>query len=520
MYLEYFWNSGERDKIQGLDILGLRQLDQNLESAWVANITTISYRARYLTLLPWILAEFYEHELERGAGKAVINWDRLSEVLARIKFVILAASATGTDWGESGDTFGVLGSILWADQLEKFKANQKIEIPNSHGDDIYGTYIMPCRGFGLLTDSPASSHGMPVAIGPRGQDLRKMRAALADCGVIKALLFNGGTLTTDHLAEFGYLFSVNGLLSAEGERERLVQWMFKPFQDRADVVEAYDKFNATTRWAARFINGEGVHPADVIAASFQQVLMTDPATVKPVDLAWMEYELRRRVHFGCELLLADVTDTLQNLTTGSVASVVERWMAVNGCSPAVREAIGFDRPTSDKTLDEIIEGMPKTAFLNKRLHIQEGRDQEPGGNRAFYGLALLLSSHYYTKRVRESGLLGDRNHYMERAFELIDVNGSKPLAHALRELTLHLAVEPHLSTTLRKMGQGQKCSLRFFPDGEALRPTGVGVTPGFSGSRLGNVLGLLADVGLCNRLDGGRFNLTDEGRKWLLEGAA
>ena len=68
------------------------------------------------------------------------------------------------------------------------------------------------------------------------------------------------------------------------------------------------------------------------------------------------------------------------------------------------------------------------------------------------------------------------------------------------------------------MGQGQQCSLRFFPEGDVLQPTGVAVMPGFSGSRLGNVLGMLADVGLCNRLDRGRFDLTDVGRKRLLEG--
>jgi len=65
-----------------------------LERDWVAGITTISFRARYLTLLPWLLAELYGYELKRRDGKAVITEERLSEVLARLKFVMLAASAT------------------------------------------------------------------------------------------------------------------------------------------------------------------------------------------------------------------------------------------------------------------------------------------------------------------------------------------------------------------------------------------------------------------------------------------
>jgi hypothetical protein len=108
---------------------------------------------------------------------------------------------------------------------------------------------------------------------------------------------------------------------------------------------------------------------------------------------------------------------------------------------------------------------------------------------------------------------------MELAFDLIERYASRPLSASLRELCIHLAVEPHLRTTLRKMGQGQQCSLRFYPEGSVLQSTGIGVMPGFSNSRLDNVLGMLADVGLFNRVAGGRFVLTEKGFGFLMSGA-
>jgi hypothetical protein len=64
---------------------------------------------------------------------------------------------------------------------------------------------------------------------------------------------------------------------------------------------------------------------------------------------------------------------------------------------------------------------------------------------------------------------------------------------------------------LRKLGQGQKSSLRFFPEGDLLRPTGTEVIAGYSGDRLGNVIGILADIGFSVRESTRRFTATELG---------
>ena len=76
---------------------------------------------------------------------------------------------------------------------------------------------------------------------------------------------------------------------------------------------------------------------------------------------------------------------------------------------------------------------------------------------------------------------------------------------------------PHLNTSWRKIGQGQKCSVRFYPDGDLLRPTGKRVNAWFSQDRLGNVIQMLSDLGLCSKNSNGKFLISKAGTVFLNE---
>src|SRR5687767_12407932 len=78
-----FWNAGEKEVIKGLDILGFRKVDQDLEKGWVSGITTISQRARYLSLLPWLLMEYYKLcGVDTGEALAP-EWDEFHDIERR-----------------------------------------------------------------------------------------------------------------------------------------------------------------------------------------------------------------------------------------------------------------------------------------------------------------------------------------------------------------------------------------------------------------------------------------------------
>lgn len=222
--MRVFWNAGQQEIIKGLDILGLRQIDQEIEKDWVSNITTISFRARYLSLLPWILAEFYFRELGGQDQKAVFDEARLARVLARLEFVVVLATALGSKWGESGVLTGVLGTNVHADRLATFLAAGETDLPEEERSGIHDTYVMPCQGFGLIT----TTGGFPQ-ITPRGKELVLARQQeLGKTSEFVQLIFDGGKVTSSSLEKEGRYFSVNGLRTSQKERELLVDAFLKP----------------------------------------------------------------------------------------------------------------------------------------------------------------------------------------------------------------------------------------------------------------------------------------------------
>ena len=469
--MQIFWNLGEREKIKGLDILGLRRLDQNIERQVVAGITTISFRARYLSLLPWALAEFYEAEIKRCGGKAEFDQQRFVKTLRRLEFVVLAASKWGKDHGESGTTYGVLGSELYSDHLDNLMEVGSGDIPSSKGGGSYGTYIMPCRSFGILDTTSVGPEG-PARITPRGRSIYKTRKSHLERSSLRDLILNGGTIRQDNLATEGKYFSVNGLLLRECEQERalLEEAFFTSYSEKSRPT--YEHFVATVCWALKSIKESDKSATDIIRENYRGLVSNVDEPKTEVQSVWLEYELRRRVHFALELLLSSLTDTLIELSGAMVDDILPAWEQESNPPPALAILIGSSSLPWGSRLSEFKEQISGSAFLDDAIDRVGIRNLSPG-IRALYALVLLIACQGQTELLRETKQVPDRSHeYMEHAFKLLERNQGATIREVLRQLLIETVIEPHLRTTYRKMGQGQKCSLRFFPDGDLLRPTG------------------------------------------------
>ena len=161
-----FWNSGEKRKIQGLDVLGFRKVDQDLERLWVAGITTISIRARYMSMLPWLLVEFFQRSVSGGVGR--YTEEHLRAVLRRFELVVYLSSRFGKTRGETGNTYGVLGGDLFEVTASELVERGLVPCAPDKGGASLGTYYRPCCSLGLLGDAPSGSD-LPLTITPRGK---------------------------------------------------------------------------------------------------------------------------------------------------------------------------------------------------------------------------------------------------------------------------------------------------------------------------------------------------------------
>jgi hypothetical protein len=501
--MRIFWNTGQRDIIKGLDVLGLRQIDQEVEKSWVSRITTISIRARYLSLLPWILAEFFHRELGPDGQSAVYDAEaevRLAIVLARLEFVVALSSAQGGRWGESGITTGVRGNDYFSTQLTIFDVSGKVHLPDEERSGIYGTYVNPCQGFGLITFGSAIPQ-----ITPRGKEIvLARRRAMGEHSPILEKIFGGGSVTTAELDSEGRHFSVNGLDASGEERTLLVQAMLEPYDDAAATLAAYARFGETIRWAGRLSGEMAGTSASLIGRAYQYAVNNPSTRLDGAEKAWAEYDLRRRVHFSLELLFEVLTSALPEHTNPTIARIIAAISQDTDLAPSLRDSLGMGSFDWTMSVGTLRQRLGTSAFGQLSLNVRQVQPLT-SANRCVHAICLLIACAEQSAPRRSAGDFPDRQSYMERVFALIDTCSDQQVTDLIQQILRHAVIEPHLSATLRKMAGGQRCSLRFYPEGQYLRATGMGAFAGHSNDRLGNVLGMLADLGLFLR-NGGEFS--------------
>ncbi len=484
--MDVAWGDAAVDRTAGVDIAGIRGLDQQMEALFVNGITTVTLRGRYLTILTWAIGEFFSAEAD--AGETSYSPDRFSTFLRRIEFLVLACSTVEGGGGAPG---GAIGTQMFQPQMAALVAGGTVPFPEHGGGTMLGTYFGLCRALGLLA---YAGQGVPVpfALTPRGRatwDVR--RRALADVGW-RAVVSSDG-VGSDEARALAPHFSLRSLDPATGEAEALRDALLQPWRPddatAAQVEAAYGRFAQTVNWLRA--GGGDPRRVDVLLATAWRRAVTGVEGAA-IDLTWAEYEWRCRLHYSIELMLSAVSSAVHERREATLTELIDDWLAQADVPARLAAAwpeaasAGFASGADARAsvpLDLWLAGLPGDL------------DSLPSHARALAAFALASALAAQSAALRSSERFMDRRSIGERALACVEAAGAAPFADTLRSLA-RIAVEAHFATTFRKMGGGQKCSLRFFPEGAKLLTTRAATPAGRSGSRLWNMVRVLEDAGV------------------------
>ena len=498
------WNDRYRETIAGLDILGVRQLDQNLEVQLVGGLTTVAPRARYITLVTWALTVLYKRLLSEGDGILHLDDDEQNALLSRLEFLIAAATQADELDQEEGSFTGIIGGDVYRTELDSLASSGSAHFPPSRRPGVLNAYSSPIQAFGLLKQVQESG---PLALTPRGQALVQYMAIPPST---EELLFSGEGLASEQLDSLRPHLSLNRLRSTPKEQHALLEALDEPAE--ATSSSRVGRFSATRAWVIDQLQRQSTDADGLVDLAYADLVSNQ--VKRDIGLLWGEVALRKRVHFALELLLAALTNSLEpNRGTGVPEVITNLARDLQGQRPP--KAIEAEIDDQPIDLSEPWATFQDRVRPDAFLQTPPKRDLAglPAAWQLVAALSLLAAIEYQSCQLRQSGVVKVRDHQaMEDTFALLEkADGS---AAELTARLMHSVVAArHLRHTMRKMSQRQANSLRFFPRGDSLVPTGTKTKAGFSLTRLASVLQVMADIGHLRSTQGG-FQPTRTGIDW------
>jgi len=319
------------------------------------------------------------------------------------------------------------------------------------------------------------------------------------------ILHSGGTLTHAIAKSAIEDFSLAALSHRPDEASLLrtaitTPWDVGDTTSAARIQRSYDNLRGTVTWVEHLLKVRPDYASGIIVRNYQRCCAG--ADKSSIAVSWADYDYRRRCHFALELLLSSLTRDLSQREHATISEIVADWATEDNASDWVLSLWPQAKSTWQQTAIDSRSSVPPTLFADTAVPIDNLRNVSPS-EQALAAFAILSATTSQTGSLRHNGLIEMQTAYPgDRSIQLIEDASDEPFSDMMARL-LQLAAMAHLQTTLRKMGNGQKCSLRFFPDGPHLRPTGLGMSPGHSGDRLTNVCRFLTDLGMLQNIDNG-----------------